>query len=473
MFELRNPDKDRISLHDIPGGAEAFENAVRFLYGKSVPLTSTNVAALRCAAEYLEMNDSLGDGSLVAKTEHYLNLVVVSSWNDSIAVLRSCSDLKPWAEELEIVRRCSESVAWKASTNPHGLRSSYSNSGGRDAARGWWFDDVCNLYIDTFSSVINAMISKGVDSTTVTAVVVQYSEKWLGLRKDSKPSEFSRDFASKAQINNRAILQGIVSLLPMKSISCKFLLKLLHVACAVNAGAMCKTDLARRIGTQLEKVTADELLTAANCAVNDALYDIDVVQQIVEYYLREQPSGSPPLSPKSIAAQPSIAGATSTTSVSSVTTTSSSNRSVSGTGTSRSSISGSSLSRTSISGSSVSRTTSSMSESSGSDESTTSSGITSSSDESSVKLDSRFEKSKFFSLEGPTRRPQLPATSSNLRVARILETFLEEVAKKSSIPVGKFVAIADLFIEFPRESDDCVYRAVDTFLKVLPPHRTL
>ena len=523
VFELRDPGKDRIALHDMPGGAEAFEIALRFLYSRSsVPLKSANVAALRCAAEFLEMNESFGDGSLETETEHYLNLVVVNSWKDSIAVLRSCSNLKPWAEELEIVRRCSESVAWKASTDPHGLRWSYTkSSGGRNTPRGWWFDDVCSLHIDTFSKVINAVNAKGMDHTIVAAVVVQYAEKWLGLslskdspgfsrnHEDSPKSAsgsivaftgFNRDIASKTQIRNRAILQGIVSLLPSQSnsISCKFLLKLLRAACAVNAGPMCKTDLAKRIGVQLENVTVDELLIPAYSAASDAMYDIDVVHQIVEVYLQEQSSGSPPLSPTSSAAEASVTSGTSTTSVttssssnssvsgsdtsgsrtsisgttasrSSVSGTTDSRSSVSGTTDSRSSISRSSISGTSVSGSgtSISRTTSSMSDSSGNDESAkTGTMSTSSSDEGSVKLDGRFEKTKFFATEGPTRRPQLPPTLSNLKVAHLLKTFLEEVARDSSIPVGKFVALADLFVDFPRESDDCVYKAIDTFLKV-------
>lgn len=521
VFELRDPNKDRIALHDIPGGASAFEDAVRFLYGKSVPITAANVGALRCAAEFLEMNESLGEGSLVAKTEHYLNLVVVGSWKDSITVLRACSDLKPWAEDLEIVRRCSESVAWKASTDPHGLRWSYSKgTGGRDAPRGWWFDDACSLYIDTFIKVINAVASKGMDYTIVAAVVVQYAEKWLGLTQSptTKPTQgdspksngdvvafkgFSRDFSSKAQIKNRAIVQGIVSLLPSQSnsISYKFLLKLLRAACAANAGSMCKTDLARRIGTHLDKVSVDELLIPAYSATNDSMYDIDVVHQIVESYLEEQSSRSLPASPTSSSDKTSVTSSI-TTNISSITTSSSdtdtssvtgrssvSGTSVSGTSSTRtsiSSISGSSTSRTSVSsisgssvtgtcmsgtsvsgsGTSISRTTSSMSDSSGSDTSTTT-GTTSSSEESRMKIDNKFEKSKFFATEGPTRRSQLPPTSSNLRVAEILETYLEEVAKDSSIPLGKFVALADLFIEFPRESDDCVYIAIDTFLRVL------
>jgi hypothetical protein len=34
-----------------------------------VELTATNVVALRCVAEYLEMTDEFGDGNLIGKTK--------------------------------------------------------------------------------------------------------------------------------------------------------------------------------------------------------------------------------------------------------------------------------------------------------------------------------------------------------------------------------------------------------------------
>ncbi len=72
-------------LHDIPGGPGAFELVAKFLYHGSPEITPSNVAILRCVAEYLEMIDNLnGDGgNLIMKTENYLNFVV-GSWKDSI-----------------------------------------------------------------------------------------------------------------------------------------------------------------------------------------------------------------------------------------------------------------------------------------------------------------------------------------------------------------------------------------------------
>lgn len=172
VFEFCNFDKDCILFYDIFGGVEVFENVVRFLYGKSVLLMFINVVVFCCVVEYLEMNDSLGDGSLVVKIEYYLNFVVVFLWNDFIVVLCLCLDFKLWVEEFEIVCRCSEFVVWKVSMNLYGFCLLYFNFGGRDVVCGWWFDDVCNFYIDIFSSVINVMILKGVDFMMVIVVVV-------------------------------------------------------------------------------------------------------------------------------------------------------------------------------------------------------------------------------------------------------------------------------------------------------------
>lgn len=75
---------------------------------------------------------------------------------------------------------------------------------------------------------------------------------------------------------------------------------------------------------------------------------------------------------------------------------------------------------------------------------------------------------KFYTDDIPTRKSQLPNTTANLKVAQLLETYLEEVGKDSSIPLGKFMALAELFTQFPRESDDSIYRAIDAFLRVMP-----
>ncbi|OEL29821.1 Coleoptile phototropism protein 1, partial [Dichanthelium oligosanthes] len=223
------PDTAAVDLDDVPGGADSFELAARFCYGMAVDLTAANISGLRCAAEYLEMTEDLEEGNLIFKTEAFLSYVVLSSWRDSIVVLKSCEGLSPWAENLQIVRRCSESIAWKACANPRGVRWAYTGSGatgggGRPPRAGpgagggtasprwnlgggggggggdskesspgrqavppadWWFEDVSVLRIDHFVRVVTAIKVKGMRFDLIGAAITHYASKWLpGLTKD-------------------------------------------------------------------------------------------------------------------------------------------------------------------------------------------------------------------------------------------------------------------------------------------------
>ncbi len=74
----------QIQLVDIPGGAKAFELSTKFCYQVKVELTVTNVVALQCMAEYLKMTDEFGNGNPIAKTEAFLQQVVLRSRPDSM-----------------------------------------------------------------------------------------------------------------------------------------------------------------------------------------------------------------------------------------------------------------------------------------------------------------------------------------------------------------------------------------------------
>ncbi|CAK9869678.1 unnamed protein product [Sphagnum jensenii] len=107
-------DNRLLQLPDVPGGAEAFELAAKFCYGINFDITIYNVALLRCAAEYLEMTEAYGDNNLIARTEKFLSEMVLLNLADSIAVLHNCENLLPFAEEVKIVSRCIEAAATKA-----------------------------------------------------------------------------------------------------------------------------------------------------------------------------------------------------------------------------------------------------------------------------------------------------------------------------------------------------------------------
>lgn len=108
ILESREADLSEIELPDFPCGPEIFQKAVKFCYGENLEITVWNVAALRCAAEYLEMSETYCQGNLVSRTEEFLAGGALTTFSGAIAVLKSCEDLLPMAETLNIVQRCVE-----------------------------------------------------------------------------------------------------------------------------------------------------------------------------------------------------------------------------------------------------------------------------------------------------------------------------------------------------------------------------
>uniref|UniRef100_A0A0R0GV19 NPH3 domain-containing protein n=1 Tax=Glycine max TaxID=3847 RepID=A0A0R0GV19_SOYBN len=345
IYESHDPDLNKIVMDDIPGGEEAFELAAKFCYGIAVDLTAGNISGLRCAAEYLEMTEDLEEGNLIFKAEAFLSYVVLSSWRDSIVVLKSCEKLSPWAENLQIVRRCSESIAWKACANPKGIRWSYtgrtakisspkwndmkdsSPSRNQQVPPDWWFEDASILRIDHFVRVITAIKVKGMRFELVGASIMHYATKWLpGLISDTATPG---DEASNCSLSNssssgggswksglhmvvtrtkddntsslqakeqRMIIESLVSIIPPQkdSVSCSFLLRLLRMAIMLKVAPALVTELEKRVGMQFEQATlADLLIPSYN--KGETMYDVDLVQRLLEHFIvQEQTESSSP-----------------------------------------------------------------------------------------------------------------------------------------------------------------------------------
>lgn len=113
ILDTKEGDLTRIKLSGVPGGPEIFEKAAKFCYGVNFEITMHNVAALRCAAEYLQMTDLYCDNNLAGRTEDFLSQVALTSLSGALVVLKSCEALLPMAEELRIVQRCVEIASAK------------------------------------------------------------------------------------------------------------------------------------------------------------------------------------------------------------------------------------------------------------------------------------------------------------------------------------------------------------------------
>lgn len=93
--------------------AQTFSLVTDFCYGSHVSITPFNVAALRTAAELLDMIG--GDENLQQKTEAYFRQAIAVNKEYTSIVLRTCFPLLPEAETTaSLVSRCIEALCLTA-----------------------------------------------------------------------------------------------------------------------------------------------------------------------------------------------------------------------------------------------------------------------------------------------------------------------------------------------------------------------
>ncbi|KAE8665011.1 BTB/POZ domain-containing protein [Hibiscus syriacus] len=117
-----------VQLPDFPGGIDAFELCAKFCYGITVTLSAYNIVAARCAAEYLQMTEDVEKGNLLCKLEVFFNSCILHGWRDSIVTLQSTKAFPLWSEDIRITSRCIEAIASKVSTHPLKVSLSQSQS---------------------------------------------------------------------------------------------------------------------------------------------------------------------------------------------------------------------------------------------------------------------------------------------------------------------------------------------------------
>ena len=182
-------DLSVIELHEVPGGAEAFELSAKFCYGINFEISTVNIAMLRCMAEYLDMTEDYADGNLVGRTEAYLNEVALQSLAGAVSVLHMSEKLTPIAERVKLVSRCIDAIAYMAckenqfsmssraeSVNEGSISSSVSQS---KTIVEWWAEDLTVLRIDIFQRVLIAMMARGFRQYALGPILMLYAQKSL------------------------------------------------------------------------------------------------------------------------------------------------------------------------------------------------------------------------------------------------------------------------------------------------------
>ncbi|KAF2292389.1 hypothetical protein GH714_021713 [Hevea brasiliensis] len=219
---------------EFPGGPKTFEMIALFLYGSSTLIDPFNVAALRCAAEFLEMTEEYYCGNLCERFDLYLNQVVLQSWDDTLIVLQRCQTLLPLSEELLIVGRCIESLAFMACMeilDPERRRDKPIVTLEALADQAWscettkemvihdlWIKDLIALPFGFFRRIIGSLRRQGMKEKYVSPIIVFYANKWVLSKKIRQFWENSGNRIEDIDVRNRVsvILQGILDLLPVR-----------------------------------------------------------------------------------------------------------------------------------------------------------------------------------------------------------------------------------------------------------------
>ncbi|GMH07979.1 hypothetical protein Nepgr_009819 [Nepenthes gracilis] len=277
ILESKETDLARINLSDIPGGPEIFEKAAKFCYGVNFEITILNVAALRCAAEYLEMTERYCENNLANRTEDFLNQVALTSLSGAVVVLKTCEGLLPMAHGLNIVQKCVDVISSKACGEAAFPSRTPPN---------WWTEELSMLNISSFQEIIAAMKSRCAKTLTIASAIITYAERSLrDLVRDHTgngvKSSDSRD--SEVRIQQRELLESIVTLLPSEksALPISFLCSLLRCAIFLKASSSCKNELEKRISAILEHVTVNDLLVLSFTYDGEGLFDLESVRRII------------------------------------------------------------------------------------------------------------------------------------------------------------------------------------------------
>ncbi|XP_076956807.1 phototropic-responsive NPH3 family protein NPY5-like [Bidens hawaiensis] len=273
-------NNEEIEINEIPGGPTGFEICAKFCYGMAVTLNAYNVVMARCAAEYLEMYETVDKGNLVYKIEVFLNSSVFKTWKDSVIVFQSTKGLVPWSEELKVVSHCLDSIASKVSVDTSEVEWSFTYTRKKCATvpKDWWVEDLCDLSSDLYKRVMIAIKSNGKTGSYVIGeslrLYVQKRLHWFGKRRGKRDGDV---------VKTRALIEMILELLPDETdgVSCGFLVHLLHACVVLECPGTKRKELMRRIGNRLHNATVSDIV----------ILEVDLVQELVAIFMTHDQNG--------------------------------------------------------------------------------------------------------------------------------------------------------------------------------------
>lgn len=292
------PDKDGlpapILLLNLPGGEPAFELCAKFCYNITINLSAHNFIQAMAAATHLQMTESVSIGNLIIKLEGFFNSCLLRGWKDSIFTLQNASIMN-WYNDQRIIKTCLDSIVDKILTPPSRVTWSYtytrpgfSRKKHNSAPKDWWTEDISDLNIDLFCSIIYAIRStKRLPSALIGEAIHVFVCKQLPDPDEVDSENSLSKYEHETMVKNQRMLESTVSMIPAEpgSVSGKFFIRLLKIANLVGASPSVRAELVRGCGRQLDELEPTDLIfSSLNMARS---FDLDIVEAILENFLRQ------------------------------------------------------------------------------------------------------------------------------------------------------------------------------------------
>lgn len=288
-------------FQDFPGGAEGFELMLRFCYNNgTTDISPSNLVLAHCAAEFMEMKESVGgDGSnLLQQTKKSLGETSYWPWSDLLIALKQCQNIELVSDSSlsVMLEKCLDSLVGRlvlaSESSPCPSTCSPDSSGFRLSCDSkstesiktsfsrstWWFEDLLFLSPLLVEKLVKSMLSRKLDQVVISRFLLYYQKA---------------RFSSATSDEKRRIIEMVIdmhSMMDQNCVSCKTLFGILRVTLGLNISKCCRNKLESMIGLQLDQVTLDNLLVPSPYGIS-YLYDVNLVLRLLKAFVRQGGGG--------------------------------------------------------------------------------------------------------------------------------------------------------------------------------------
>ncbi|OIW05926.1 hypothetical protein TanjilG_07202 [Lupinus angustifolius] len=285
--------KLKVIFNDFPGGAKGFEHMLRFCYNNgTTDLTPSNLLLSRCAAEFMEMKESVaGVSNLLEQTEKSLQEINFWTWSGLLIALKQCQNLSLAANSSIMLEKCFDTLVGRlvlasetspcpstCSTDSSGIRfscdSKSTESIKTNSARlTWWFEDLLFLSPLLVAMLVKSMVFHKLDHVVISRFLLYYQKA---------------KFSNAATDEKCKIIEMVIDMhynMDHNYVSCKTLFGILRVTLSLNISKCSRKKLENMIGSHLDQATLDNLLVPSPHGIS-YLYDVNLVLRLLKAFLR-------------------------------------------------------------------------------------------------------------------------------------------------------------------------------------------